>query len=166
MTCGVAFGKNNLLEKADIALNFAKKKKLSYSIFNENDPAMNTHKNNIYWRQKLQNAIQNDAIVPYYQEIININDRNSKKYECLMRLVEEDKVISPYLFLEVAKETKLYHQLTRIMIQKSFEKFADNEASFSLNISLLDIENTATREFLKDKINHYKLGNRLILQLL
>lgn len=166
MTCGVAFGKNNLLEKADIALNFAKKKKLSYSIFNEDDPAMNTHKNNIYWRQKLQNAIQNDAIVPYYQEIININDRNSKKYECLMRLVEEDKVISPYLFLEVAKETKLYHQLTRIMIQKSFEKFADNEASFSLNISLLDIENTTTREFLKDKINHYKLGNRLILELL
>ena len=89
-----------------------------------------------------------------------------KKYECLMRLVEEDKVISPYLFLEVAKETKLYHQLTRIMIQKSFEKFADNEASFSLNISLLDIENTTTREFLKDKINHYKLGNRLILELL
>ena len=166
MTCGVAFGKNNLLEKADIALNFAKKKKLAYAIFNEDDPAMNTHKNNIYWRQKLQNAIQNDAIVPYYQEIININDREAKKYECLMRLVEEDKVISPYLFLEVAKETKLYHQLTRIMIEKSFKKFADNEASFSLNISLLDIENTSTREFLKDKINDYKIGNRLILELL
>ncbi|MBV5279587.1 MAG: EAL domain-containing protein, partial [Campylobacteraceae bacterium] len=166
MTCGVAFGKNNLLEKADIALNFAKKKKLAYAIFNEDDPAMNTHKNNIYWRQKLQNAIQNDAIVPYYQEIININDRESKKYECLMRLVEENKVISPYLFLEVAKETKLYHQLTRIMIQKSFEKFADSKASFSLNISLLDIENTTTREFLKDKINHYQIGNRLILELL
>ena len=166
VTCGVAFGKNNLLEKADIALNFAKKKKLAYAIFNEDDPLMNTHKNNIYWRQKLQNAIQNDAIVPYYQEIININDRETKKYECLMRLVEEDKVISPYLFLEVAKETKLYHKLTRIMIQKSFQEFADKEASFSLNISLLDIENSATREFLKDKINEFNIGHRLILELL
>lgn len=166
VTCGVAFGKNNLLEKADIALNFAKKKKLAYAIFNEDDPLMNTHKNNIYWRQKLQNAIQNDAIVPYYQEIININDRETKKYECLMRLVEEDKVISPYLFLEVAKETKLYHKLTRIMIQKSFQEFADKEASFSLNISLLDIENSATKEFLKDKINEYNIGHRLILELL
>ncbi|MDD4507036.1 MAG: cache domain-containing protein, partial [Sulfurospirillaceae bacterium] len=166
VTCGVAFGKNNLLEKADIALNFAKKKKLAYAIFNEDDPIMNTHKNNIYWRQKLQNAIQNDAIVPYYQEIININDRETKKYECLMRLVEEDKVISPYLFLEVAKETKLYHKLTRIMIQKSFQEFADKEASFSLNISLLDIENSTTREFLKDKINEFNIGHRLILELL
>ena len=166
MTCGIAFGKSNLLEKADIALNFAKKRKLVYAIFNEDDPMMNTYKNNIYWRQKLQTAIQNDAIVPYYQEIININDRNIKKYECLMRLVEEDKVISPYLFLEVAKETKLYHQLTRIMIQKSFEKFADNKASFSLNISLLDIENATTRQYLNDKINEYKIGDRLILELL
>ena len=166
MTCGIAFGKNNLLEKADIALNFAKKKKLTYAIFNEDDPLMNTHKHNIYWRQKLQNAIKNDTIVPYYQEIVNVNNREIKKYECLMRLVEEDKVISPYLFLEVAKETKLYHQLTRIMIHQCFETFANSKASFSLNFSLLDIENLETREFLKTKIHQYNVGHRLILELL
>jgi EAL domain-containing protein (putative c-di-GMP-specific phosphodiesterase class I) len=166
MTCGVANGKNALLEKADIALNFAKTKKLSFAIYNEKNLEMNIHQQNIHWRQKILDAIAQDAIVPYFQKIMNTKDVQTEKYECLMRLVDGDKVFSPYLFLEVAKETRLYHQLTRIMIVKCFEFFSHTKASFSLNISLLDIENPKTVAFLEEYIVRYAMGERLILELL
>ncbi len=83
-----------------------------------------------------------------------------------MRLKDEDTVISPYLFLDVAKETKLYHELSRMMMKKSFEAFEKNNYDFSLNISLLDIENRTTLNYLVSLIDHYRVGARLVLELL
>lgn len=166
ITCGVAFGKNNMLEKADIALNFAKKKKLSFAIYDEENPLMNTHKHNLYWRHKIQYALHHDGIVPYFQKIVDIHNPEIKKCECLMRLYDDEKVISPYLFLDIAKETKLYHELSRIMMQKSFEAMSHTSYNFSLNISLLDIENHKTMNHLKLLINQYNMHERLVLELL
>ncbi|MBP9612185.1 MAG: cache domain-containing protein [Sulfurospirillum sp.] len=166
ITCGVAFGKGNIIEKADIALNFAKKKKLSYAIYQEENPLMNTHTHNLYWRQKIQYAIEHDGVIPYFQKIVNTNNYDIQKYECLMRLNDEGTVISPYLFLDVAKETKLYHELSRMMMKKSCEAFEKNNYDFSLNISLLDIENRTTMNYLISLIDHHRVGSRLILELL
>ena len=166
VTCSVAHGKNTILEKADVALNYAKSKKLSFAIYDDENPHMHHYKQNIHWRQKILDAITKDTIVPYFQKIVNTNNAQEDKYECLMRLVDNDEAFSPYLFLEVAKETRLYHQLTRIMIAKSFHTFANTQASFSLNISLLDIENTKTVEFLEESIGRFNIGSRLILELL
>lgn len=166
VTFGVAFGKNTILEKADIALNYAKKKKLSYAVYDEENMQMNTHKQNIYWRQKIQEAIASDSIVPYFQRIVDTRDNSTEKYECLMRLVDDKNVYSPYLFLDIAKETRLYDLLTHIMIKKSFEMFAHSKASFSLNMSLLDIENEKTVALLEETIIKYGNGDRLVLELL
>jgi len=167
VTCGIAFGKGNILEKADIALNFAKKKKLSYAIYQEEDPLMNTHQNNLYWRQKIQYAISHDAIKPYFQKIVDIHHFEVRKYECLMRLFNDDgTIVSPYFFLDVAKETKLYHELSRMMMRKCIEVMAEHGCDFSLNISLLDIENKTTIALLKALIIEHKVGKNLILELL
>lgn len=166
LTCGVAFGKGNMLEKADIALNFAKKKRLSYAIYEEDNPLMNTHTRNLYWRQKIQQAIANDGIVPYFQKIVDARCLDTYKYECLMRLKDHDSIIAPYHFLDVAKETKLYHELSREMMMKCCEAFSHNSYDFSMNISLLDIENRITVNHLKSLIERYNIGSRLILELL
>ncbi|MDD3344514.1 MAG: bifunctional diguanylate cyclase/phosphodiesterase [Sulfurospirillaceae bacterium] len=165
VTCGIAHGKNSVLEKADVALNFAKNKKIAFAIYDEENLQMNQHKQNIYWRQKIQIAIANDTIVPYFQKIVNTLEPSKEKYECLMRLVDEDKVFGPNLFLDVAKETRLYDQLTRIMIKKCFEKFTNTTISFSMNISLLDIENTKTMEFLEEQMLRYNVAQQLIIEL-
>ena len=166
VTCSVAHGKNTILEKADVALNYAKSKKISFAIYDDENPYMNHYKQNIHWRQKILDAISNDTIVPYFQKIVNTNNAQEEKYECLMRLVDNNQAFSPFVFLEVAKETRLYYQLTRIMIAKCFEAFAHSQATFSLNISLLDIENAKTVEFLEESIGHFNMGSRLILELL
>jgi diguanylate cyclase (GGDEF)-like protein len=165
LTCGIAMGKENILEKADIALNFAKKKKMSFVIFDEKNPHMNTYKHNIYWREKIQWAINEDLIVPYFQPIINIKDKTLKKYEALMRIKDGDELITPYVFLDIAKETKLYPLLTKIMIEKTFAKFSHTNREFSLNITLLDIEEESTVAFLKEKIKEYDVATQLILEI-
>ena len=63
-----------------------------------------------------------------------------EKYEALMRMIDDKgKVISPYFFLEIAKKSRIYRQLTKIMVEKSFETFKDKNIKFSINLSIEDI---------------------------
>jgi len=165
-TCGISEGEGNLLEKADLALNEATRKKVSYMKYSYTNPYMNRHKENVLWKEKIIFAIENDNIVPFFQEIINNKNSKHKKYEALIRLIDNDKVISPYFFLNVAKETKLYPELTQIMIEKTFKVFDNVDASFSLNLSIDDILNARTVQFIYKKLKKYNVQNKLIFEIL
>ncbi|WP_458699996.1 EAL domain-containing protein [Sulfurospirillum sp. 1307] len=165
-TCGISDGEGNLLEKADLALNEAARNKVAFMKYSNSNPNMNRHKENILWKQKISYAIENDFIVPYFQEIINIKNPKEKKYEALIRLIDNDNVISPYIFLNIAKETKLYPELTKIMIEKTFKIFDKKDASFSINLSIDDILNEKTVEFIHKKLKKYNVQNKLIFELL
>jgi len=166
ISIGIAYGSNNLRQEADLALNEAKKKKNIYQIYDPNNPHMNSFKENIIWRRKIQYAIDNDKIVPYYQPIVDLNDPDFKKYEVLMRIVDTYEVIPPSFFLNISKETKQYHALSRIIIEKSFRTFAKNNYEFSINLSINDIEERQTVNFIKQQIEKYKIGERLTIELL
>jgi c-di-GMP phosphodiesterase len=166
MTFAIATGSENILEKSDLALNYAKTHNLAYAIFNEENPHMNIYKHKMYWREKIQWAIDNDLIEPFFQPIVNTKNFKERKYEALMRIVDEDEVISPYMFLEIAKETKQYSILSRMMMQKSFQKFEGCTCEFSINIAMEDITNQETKQALKELILKYKIGHRLILEIL
>ena len=63
-----------------------------------------------------------------------------EKYEALMRMIDnEGNVISPFFFLDIAKKSRIYRQLTKIMINKSFAEFKDKDIKFSINLSIEDI---------------------------
>jgi len=166
LTYAFAKGDSNILEKVDLALNYAKRNKLSFAIFDETNPYMNTHKHNIYWRDKIHWAIEHSLVTPYFQPIVNIKNPEEKKYEVLMRIVDGKEIITPFMFLEVAKETKQYPMLTKIMIEKSFEYFSKNDYDFSLNISILDVQNEDTVAFIKEMIQRYDIGDRILFEIL
>jgi EAL domain-containing protein (putative c-di-GMP-specific phosphodiesterase class I) len=52
----------------------------------------------------LKDAIKQDNLIVYYQGIFNNQTNKIGKYESLIRLKLEDKIISPFFFLEVAKK--------------------------------------------------------------
>ncbi|WP_169733429.1 cache domain-containing protein [Sulfurospirillum arcachonense] len=166
LTCAIAKDKQHILSRINVALTYAKENKLSCAVYDENNVHMNKHKYNIYWREKIQFAIDNDLIEPYFQKIINVNNPQEKKYESLIRIIIEDEIITPFMFLDVSKETKQYPCLTKIMIEKTFKKFQNEEVEFSINISMLDVENEETIKFLKEKIVEYNIHNKLILEIL
>jgi len=125
------------------------------------------HKENMQWIQKIKTAILNDKIVPFFQPIVNNQTKEIEKYECLVRLIdEEDKIISPYFFLEIAKHSKLYESITKIMIKKSFQAFSNSNYEFSINLSIEDIIDYSLFGYIKNMLNIYPLANRVCFELL
>lgn len=139
-----------LLEKADMVLNYLRRHtRVKYLEYND---ALTIKKNiseNMKMLNILKTAINRDAIVSYFQPIVNNKTGRIEKYECLVRIIDEGgKVLSPFSFLQVAKEARLYGEITRRMIERGIAAFKDKDYEFSINISVEDIHDSAVEEFM------------------
>lgn len=157
----------NILSDADMALKKAKNEGLSFLFYSDEMDLKNNYIKNIDCAKKLKNAIAEDKIVPYFQPIQDIKTGEIKKYEVLMRLIDDGGcAIGPLSFLDVAKSSKQYAKLTRIIIQKSFEWFADKPYEFSINISYDDITDDETKQYIFDMLIKYGIGDRVVFEFL
>jgi len=141
---------------AEIALDKAKDLKKDIVFGEEVMESQKDYENNLKWFKKLRKALDDDRIVPFYQPIVD-RDKKIVKYEALVRMIDEDgKVISPFFFLDIAKKTRTYFEITRRMVDKAFEEFKGKKVGVSLNIDLNDIESDIMREFILQKVNETK----------
>ena len=166
ITAGIASNKAQLLIHSDIALNLAKKNKKTYVIYNDDMLISQEYENNIKWTKKLKEAIDSDSIVPYFQPIVNNKSGKIEKYECLARLIDNGEAISPYYFMDIAKKSKLYTNITKVMIEKSFKKFENLNYQFSINLSVDDILDVEVNEFIKELVKHYKSSKNVVFELI
>lgn len=166
VVCGASMQKNYFIH-AEMATNYAKVIKKEFVFFDDNIEIKEQLVNNVNWTRKLNEAIEKDKIQVFAQPIFSNFSSNETKYECLVRIVEDDgTVISPVHFLNIAKKSKLYPKITKAVIEKSIEYFKDKDSSFSINLTLEDILSVKTMEFLENKLNKYKdVANRLILEI-
>ncbi len=158
--------KNNKLVTADLALFEAKKSKKDYLVFYAELDNLDEFKNNMEWTKKLKQAILEDRIIVYYQPLINNHTMQADKFECLVRMVDGDKIVSPFFFLGISKRSNQYHNITRIVLDKAFSTFKDIDASFSVNISYEDIISDGFYEFCKEKIAEYSIGEKVVFEIL
>lgn len=164
-TAGISSECENLFAYSDIALSEAKKKKVKIK---EYDPSMKNieeFKKNIEWVDKLHKAISEDKIVPFFQPIYNYHTNSIEKYECLMRLIDEDKVIPPGEYLPIAKKTGLYTDLTYKMVEKAMAKFSVNDVEFSINLSVEDLMNEELMIFIYDNAGQKDIFSRMVLEI-
>ncbi|WP_298693922.1 EAL domain-containing protein [uncultured Sulfuricurvum sp.] len=165
---GIAYAKySEVYNLAHMALKEAKERQSKVVFFNDNVELSEKTRNNIWLISKIKSAIEEDRIVPYFQGIVDNETRQIVKYESLIRLIETDgTVLSPFWFLEHAKKAKLYDQLTRIMIAKTFAVFEVLDTyEFSLNLTLQDILSDETRMFLYDTLHSSRATKRLVLEI-
>ncbi|WP_373000170.1 EAL domain-containing protein [Sulfurimonas sp.] len=166
-TIGMAYGTETLLVNADTALVVAKKNRKHYLLYNESMAMAKEYEKNFSWTKRLKKAIDENRIVPLFQPIVDAKTQKIVKYESLMRIVDEDNTyIAPIHFLELAKRNKLYHQLTKIMIDKTFEKFRDVSYLVSINISVEDILNRDIYNFILEKLRSSQMGGRVIFEII
>ena len=118
--------------------------------------------------QQLRKAIEEDRIIPFFQPIVDLKTDKIIKYECLIRLKQEDgRILTPYFFLELAKEANYYVTLTKIMVEKSFAAFADSDMEFSLNLSAEDMGDDELADWLIAKLEaHPQIAKRVTFELL
>jgi diguanylate cyclase (GGDEF)-like protein len=167
VTLGIASESPNILTNADIAMKLAKKRRKFFLVYNESIKAANQYEENLRWSVKLKEAIRDDRIIPYFQPIVNSRNGKIEKYECLARLIDiNGMAIVPAFFLNVAKKTKLYPFITRKMIVKSFEEFKNKPYEFSINISLEDILDRDTVDFILDSLKKFEIGKKVVFEIL
>lgn len=151
---------------ADIALKTAKKQKRSFMSYNESEATKDEFGANLEWANKLKIAFANDRIIPYFQPIYNNKTQTIEKYESLVRLIDEDdKVIAPFFFLDVAKRSHQYFQLTETMLSKTFEYFKDKEYEFSINLSESDLADFSMNDYIITLLEKYNFGSRVVFEI-
>ena len=151
----------NPLKKALIALSYAKENKISMLSFEDIKDKID-NKEFFELKKILKTAIEKNQITPFAQPIVNEN-QEIIKYELLMRIVTEDKIIPPY-FLDFAKEIKLYSQLSEQMIDKCFDFINKTDVLCSINIDIYDIKNKSTHQKLKNYVKN--LNKPIIFEIL
>lgn len=152
---------------ADIALKTAKKRKKPFMTYQDAHATKDEFGSNLEWASKLKNAFKNDKVVPFYQPIYNNKSGKIEKYEALVRLIDDKgNAVAPFFFLNVAKRSHQYFQLTETMLEKCFEYFKDKEFEFSINLSESDISDIGIHEFILQKLEHYNFGSRVVFEIL
>lgn len=165
-TAGLSVEPNNVITNAHLALRHARETKKKSLVFEKTENLIEYYENNLKWTKELKSAIREKRIVTFAQPIVKLDTKRVEKYECLVRLIDgEGKVVSPFFFLDVAKQTKLYNRLTQIVIEQSFAHFAQTDVEFSVNISVEDIADPETVAFIKKKIVEYGVGDKLVFEL-
>ncbi|MFP4407432.1 MAG: EAL domain-containing protein [Spirochaetaceae bacterium] len=117
--------------------------------------------------QMIRRACNDDDIVPFFQPILDNKSGKVAKYEALVRLRDEaGTIVSPGAFLLVAKNSRYYDVITRIMLERSLEIFNKRPEELSVNLSVGDIENDKTRDHILYLLDRYpSVAERLTIEL-
>ena len=168
INCALTTIKDNFIQIGNLVLREAVNQNKSFLIADDiYEDMLKKVENTMEMIKYIDKAIVEDRIIPVYQPIYDSKHDCIHKYECLVRIKKEDgSLMSPFFFLDIAKQSDQYDIITKIMISKTFEYMKDKEFEFSINLSSIDIENPLLLKFLFDKLDEYKLHHRLIIELL
>jgi PAS domain S-box-containing protein len=124
--------------------------------------------NNLQKLKIIKKALDSSNITTYYQAIINNKTQKVEKYETLARLINEDnKVLTPYHFLDTSKKSKYYSEITSTIIDQAFETLVKTDKSITINLSVIDLEKQSTRKKIFKLLTiHKKDAHRIVFELL
>jgi len=167
-TAGIAVGKENIINRANIAYRYAKSHKETFYFYNERlKQEDDKREENLTWNTEIKRALSEGDILSYLQPIYSYGSSAIDKYETLVRLRKKDgSIISPYFFLDVAKRSKLYSSITKKMFENTIllsKKHPDKE--FSVNLSILDISNKDTIHFIYENLQKFEAGKNIVFEI-
>ncbi|MEO1941954.1 MAG: EAL domain-containing protein [Campylobacterales bacterium] len=116
----------------------------------------------------LKEAIENNRVISYYQPIINNHTGKISHYEVLVRILHNGEVLSPFMFLEIARNTSYYSKITPIVLHNGLKLLKCNpDIKININLSAVDLEQDLIREELFRILGqNEKYLNRLTFELL
>lgn len=72
----------------------------------------------------------------------------------MKQVIENDKAISPFFFLDITKKSKLYSEITKIVIKKSIVFINQRKKAVSINLSYQDITDKNTLDYIYTTLAH------------
>ena len=158
---------DELLTKANIAMQEAKGNGQNcFHIFREEQ----LRKHDSSRRMETVNFVmdclneENDKLVLYYQPIVALNNPSkNERYEVLVRLIdEENNIVPPIKFIEIAEEFGLIARLDEIVVTRAIRKLKawqeqGKDISLSINLSGRTFENEDVMHHIRDCLEESNL---------
>jgi len=167
---GASYGSLNNLRNSALALKQAKENgKNNLYIYRQDKENIDQAERQsfIEANNRLHDALNEDKIIPFFQGILDNKTKKITKFECLARIQMGSEIITPYQFLEPAKLSGLLPEITRVMIDKSFQAMQMNDYTFSINITEDDLSQKYLFAYITHKASEYKISpSRVILEIL
>jgi len=158
---------DQLVSQAKVAVLQAREQGRHHLLYDPLVGVEENYENNLYWANRLKEAIDHDRLVPWFQPIHDNHSGRITKYECLVRMLEPDgSVISAGRFVDIANKLRLNRRITELMIEKCFACFSDRKEEFSINLSYGDIAEPETVERILFALESSGIGDRVIFELL
>ncbi|MCD6258997.1 MAG: EAL domain-containing protein [Helicobacteraceae bacterium] len=157
--------KEDLITSCSMAMHQAKAHRDKFRIYEHSEANTKQYQDNIDWTIKIQDAIKNSGVIPFYQPIFDTQTQELIKYEALMRLQDKANYASPFFFLDIAKRSNLYIDLSLSMIQKVFEQIKNSQYTFSINLTSQDIESDQVRSYCYEMLQDHAIASRTIFEI-
>ncbi|MGM0518378.1 MAG: EAL domain-containing protein [Campylobacterota bacterium] len=148
--------KKSYLKNAEVAISKSQGSFQRVTVYKDSMNESQKILENFNMLSKVKVALENDSIRPFFQPIVDLKTREITRYEALVRLIDEEKIVSPFFFLDITKKSKLYPSITKIVVKKSLEFIRREKISVSVNLSYQDIIDYNTMSYLSKIINENK----------
>ncbi|QFR49037.1 EAL domain-containing protein [Sulfurimonas lithotrophica] len=168
MYFGISNGNSNLVEKAQMALKKAREKSLPYIAYTNNIDTKQSSSKTIKMKKILKQAIDNNKVVPFFQEIRN-REEKIVKYEALVRIIDleddKEKILYPSDFLPIAMNGGLYAYLAKEVLIQSLSFFSQRDEQISINFLPNDFFQPRVMDTLLEILEKFNNPNRIIIEI-
>ena len=155
-TAGVSYGIENIFNHSDSVLQEAIMARKNMIIYKNNQTTLELQKSTLNRLRVYKKALHSGNVIPYFQPIIDVNDNSVLKYEALARLLTDTgEIVTPYYFLDSAKQDNTFEYFTRQMMQKVFNVYEKSKVDISINITYENISSESMQDYIKNRLEKY-----------
>lgn len=153
------------LAHADLACTLAKTRGRNQAhIYNPHDQVLASMVSDVGWSRRINEALEKNYFVLYYQPVIQLSTKAVTHYEVLLRLQEADTVIAPGVFLLAAERFGLIGAIDRWVVKKAIQVLAQYHSQgkryrFAINLSAKVFDDEGFLRYLNELIKRYTLDS-------
>lgn len=142
----------------------------SYHVFEPSEQTAIELKDRVFWKKRMQQALQNEQFVVHYQPIMALSSQRIVGYEGFLRMLDEEsgEALPAGKFIEIAEKQGLIEQIDQFVLKQMFAAAAASRETmsqqlFAINLSKDSLEPNKLLPLLKKLLSHYKLSGRQII---
>jgi len=149
-----------LLKCADISMYVAKRNHLGHVVYNVDENLQTESKLSLH--SNLQQAIEKNELLLYYQPKINMSTGEMTGVEALVRWQHDDQLIYPDKFIPHAEKTGLIRDITRWVLKEALQQQAKwmavgEKLKMSVNLSFRDLSDDSLVMYISEMIDLWQV---------
>ena len=122
----------------------------------------------LHWSERVHTALREQRFQLYAQPIVELATDETRRYELLLRLREDDGIVLPAKFIHIAERQGLIGEVDRWVVahaMKVIAGHADPEATFAVNLSGASMSDPSLLGFIEKSIGEQQVDPaRLIFE--